>query len=124
MIFSTVLLVDDDEGLCEVFSDFIESCGNHRCRYAHSLSEVQRVFLESSNFSLVILDVNLGRHQANGVEVYRWIRQAGFNGRIVFLTGHAQAFPELQNIQATEGIEILEKPIDTHRIERLLAGEK
>jgi FixJ family two-component response regulator len=66
----------------------------------------------------VILDINLGPGEPSGLDVYRWLREQGFAGRIVFLTGHAADHPLVSQAYRL-GAHVLQKPA---RIQRLLAA--
>jgi FixJ family two-component response regulator len=55
------------------------------------------------------------------VEVSRWLREHGFRGRIIFLTGHAAYNPDVLAAKAT-GALVLEKPVESSDFFAALSG--
>jgi len=104
-----VLLVEDDSTLLELTADLLETCGVESVGVA-SLAELRARASEALACDLALLDVNLGAGEPSGVDVFRWLRERGFAGRIVFLTGHARLQPLVAQA-AAHGVEILDKPI-------------
>jgi len=67
-----VLIVDDDEDICEILSDYVKSTGAFRnvvvaIDGSHAIDK-----LRNQVFSLILLDLNLPRK--NGLEVLDYIR--------------------------------------------------
>jgi DNA-binding response OmpR family regulator len=116
-----VLLVDDDENLREVLSEFLSMEGA-RCVAAASLAEVEAQADAALAAELAILDVNLGYHQPTGVEVCRWLREHGFTRPIVFLTGHAATDPRVVEASRQPNTRVLSKPVASDTIAALVAS--
>ena len=57
-----------------------------------------------------ILDINLGPNVLDGVDAFNWLMSHGFEGKVLFLTGHARTNPQVDLAQKT-GTEVLEKPV-------------
>jgi len=118
---STVLLVDDDENLRAVLSEFLRMEGA-ACVAAASLAQVEAQAEAALATQLAILDVNLGARQPTGVEVCRWLREHGFMGPIVFLTGHAATDPRVVEASRQPNTRVLSKPVAGEVIAELVAS--
>jgi DNA-binding NtrC family response regulator len=110
-LVESALIVDDDEDLRETVSDVFALAGVARRVLAASLAEVMQKAEAALASGLAILDVNLGEGQPTGVEVSKWLREHGFGGEIVFLTGHASADPRVAAAAAVPNTRIMAKPI-------------
>src|SRR5690242_12636180 len=114
-----VLLVDDDLDLLEIMRLVFVQAGAKACVLASSLKEVQAQRDEALGVDAAILDVNLGHGLASGLDVHRWLRDEGFAGRSVFLTGHARNHPLVQEAAKVPGTTVVSKPIDMKHLLRL-----
>src|SRR5262245_40708742 len=101
-----VLLVDDDIDLCEMMKTVLESIAPVNCRYVTSLAALRALEPELDQVGLVILDINLGQGEPSGIDVYSWLVEKRFSGRIVFFTGHAQTHPAVQEASRISGVEV------------------
>jgi DNA-binding response OmpR family regulator len=122
LVFESALIVDDDEDLRETVSDVFGLAGVPRRVLAASLSEVQRQGAAALQSGLAILDVNLGEGQPTGVDVYHWLRDNGFAGTIVFLTGHAAADQRVAAAAAVPNTRVMSKPISFGDLMTLVQG--
>ena len=102
----SVLVLDDDPDILETLSTVFEGMGE-RSLTAQSVEALRRRGEEALGCKLAILDVNLGGE--SGIDAYQWLKQSGFRGRIVFLTGHAGTHPQVKEAVET-GAQVLEKP--------------
>jgi FixJ family two-component response regulator len=106
-----IFLVDDDadlrDALCDIFALF-----GARCVALPSVAAMVEAGDAVLQGDVAILDVNLGEGQPSGVDAYEWLRQRGFGGRIVFLTGHGRSHPAVARA-ATLGVRVLAKPVET-----------
>ena len=75
-----------------------------------SLSQVRHHATDVLSSRVVVIDINLGPGQPDGVAVYRWLRDQDYAGKVFFLTGHAKNSPLVVEAAAT-GVPILEKPM-------------
>jgi FixJ family two-component response regulator len=73
---------------------------------------------------VAILDINLGANRRSGIDAYTWLRQKGYTGRIVFLTGHASTHPLVVEAHRIGDVEIFSKPIDGDRLQSIVEGER
>ncbi|HVK73302.1 MAG TPA: response regulator [Kofleriaceae bacterium] len=115
-----VLFVDDDADLRELMREVLLRLGVPEVTGASLLGEVQARRDEALACDLAMLDINLGRDQPTGVNVYDWLRREGFAGRIVFLTGHAASDPRVREAAALDGARIMSKPLTVAELGRLL----
>ena len=120
---STVLIVDDDEDLRAVLSEFLEMEGA-RCVAAASLAQVRAQADAALATGLALLDVNLGEGQPTGVEVCRWLRERGFAGPVVFLTGHAASDPRVVEASRQPNTRVLSKPVTCDTIAKIVTGRR
>jgi FixJ family two-component response regulator len=111
-LVESVLVVDDDEDLLDTVSSVLYTAGVGRRVLAGSLAAVEQKAQEALACQLAILDVNLGEEQPTGVDVSFWLRQHGFTGAIVFLTGHAATDPRVVSAAAVPNTRIIAKPIN------------
>jgi two-component system nitrogen regulation response regulator NtrX len=109
-VLDSVLIIDDDEDLRASVSDVLAAAGVTRRVLASSLAELQQQAAVALSCGLAILDVNLGEGQPTGVDVSSWLRQHGFAGAIVFLTGHAATDPRVIAAAAVPNTRIVAKP--------------
>lgn len=115
-----VLLLDDDIDLCEIMVEIIVELGAASCLAVHSLNELRDLTEDHNSFDLVLIDMNLGINSPTGVEAYTWLLEHGYNGRIVFLSGHEKNHPDIQMVLGNPGITVIQKPADANQIETLL----
>jgi DNA-binding response OmpR family regulator len=118
---ASVVIVDDDEDLRQSLAEVLVWIGARRCITAASLAEVESRAADVLASDLAVLDVNLGVGEPSGLDVLRWLRERGYAGRIVFLTGHARSHPLVKGA-AAEDVRVLEKPVGTAELARLLAA--
>jgi DNA-binding response OmpR family regulator len=117
-----ILIVDDDIDLCELLVALYQSPGQVECESAHRFDEVREKFRNPDFFDLIILDLNLGPGQPDGIAIHAWLGQQNFRGQIVFLTGHGRYHPTLEKICAAHGNLILEKPAGVSTLKSLIEG--
>ena len=112
---ATIVFLDDNEDLRDLMPILLESTLGVGCICFDSLMEFENHSKEVLNARVVILDVNLGPNAPDGVDAFNWLMDHGFQGKIVFFTGHARTHPAVAQA-VKSGIEILEKPIDAGRL--------
>jgi FixJ family two-component response regulator len=79
------------------------------------VSELESQKSDVLGAAIAILDINLGPNEPNGIDAYRWLMTNGFNGKILFLTGHARSSPLVAESTAL-GAEVMEKPVETAKL--------
>jgi FixJ family two-component response regulator len=72
---------------------------------------------------IAILDMNLESGSPGGLDVYRWLKQQGFAGRIVFLSGYDRSHPLVAATSRLPGVEILQKPVPFEALIELFTGD-
>lgn len=108
----TILVMDDDIDLLEVLQEtLVTLCKVDQVITATSMEAVQQQKDKILRCELAILDVNLGAERPSGVNVAEWLRANGFNGKIVFLTGHAVSDPEVLAATSMPNTKVVAKPI-------------
>lgn len=120
---TSVLVLDDCEDLLQLSVCFIEKLCGCTAVTARSLAEVQHQLEMVLMCELAILDINLGEGEPNGVDVYNWMRANGFQSRIVFLTGHARAYPLVTQAERLGDAKIFSKPLAAATLMKIVQNE-
>jgi FixJ family two-component response regulator len=105
-----VVFLDDNEDLRELVPLLLRTTLEVDCLCFGSLTEFQRSSDDVLRAKLAILDINLGANVPSGIDAFRWLIEHGFRGKILFLTGHARANPQVTQAEKT-GAQVLEKPL-------------
>lgn len=115
-----ILLLDDDMDLCLVLEHTFEVLGVpvHRC--INSVDELKELKEQLPEFDIALLDVNLGQKQLTGLDAYSWLMEMGFEGKIVFFTGHARTHPLVKRALDIPNVDMIEKPADISVLEALV----
>ena len=119
-----ILLVDDDPSLVEALADLLENASTVQCLPLRDMNSVVQHESEilargpdgTPAFELAILDINLGSGEPSGIEVYQWLCDHGFGGRVVFLTGHGKNHPQVREAYEISGAKVFEKPQDINKL--------
>lgn len=107
---TSILLVEDDTDLRETLELALQGMGVQEVFSVGGLKDLQALGLQALRCTCAVLDVNLGPRQPTGLDVGSWLRSNGFTGRIIFLTGHAGAYPLIRSACERLDIVLLEKP--------------
>jgi len=117
----TVLLIDDQETIFEVFRDLLQPLG---CALAWAPSGGEGVrYLQTTPCDIVFLDLNLGGGM-DGVETLRRMHAANIRSRVYIITGFYEEYADgLRDLASREKVsfEILRKPFDLRRIRDIVA---
>jgi DNA-binding NtrC family response regulator len=119
-----VLIVDDDNDLLDSMAELVDLLVERRVCKARSVAELVGLGPRALACELAILDVNLGRDVPSGLDALRWLSEQHFAGRVVFLTGHAPTFPQVQEARALRGVELLAKPLSSEQLLAVLRGRQ
>ena len=119
-----VLYVEDNDDLRELVVELVTVVLKRRCVGVGSYEELAALGKEALRCSVAILDINLGPGRRSGIDAYAWLRDHGFQGRIVFLTGHASSHPLVVEAQRIGDAEIFSKPIEPDRLRSIIEGER
>ena len=119
-----VLYLEDNDDLRELVVELVTSVLDHRCVGVGSYEELTALGDQALRCSVAILDINLGPDRRSGIDAYTWLRDKGYKGRIVFLTGHASTHPLVVEAQRIGDAEIFSKPIEPDRLRSIVEGER
>jgi DNA-binding NarL/FixJ family response regulator len=108
-----VLVLEDDADLRTILCELLSLSGADACVGAGSVGELQRKRVEALGCGLALLDINLGAGVPSGLDAYRWLKDNGFPGRTVFLTGHARSHPLVREALELTHVQVLSKPIES-----------
>ncbi|QRK10276.1 response regulator [Archangium violaceum] len=117
-----VLVLEDDEDLRSILCELLLLSGADACVSAGSVAELRRKADEALGCGLALLDINLGEGVPSGLDAYRWLRDNGFPGRTVFLTGHARSHPLVREALELTQVQVLSKPIQSKVLLELVGG--
>lgn len=121
-MLETVLLVDDDEDLRAAMEDVLHRFGVRRLIEAGSLRDVEDQREEALACQLALVDINLGYGEPTGINVFEWLEQHGFTGRVVFLTGHGSQDPRVQRAASLAGSQVASKPLTTAKLREMIGA--
>ena len=119
-----VLYVEDNDDLRELVVELVTVVVKRRCVGVGSYKELVALGNDVLACDVAILDINLGPNQPSGIDAYAWLRDKGYTGRIVFLTGHASTHPLVVEAQRIGNAEIFSKPIEPDRLRSIIEGER
>jgi DNA-binding response OmpR family regulator len=74
------------------------------------LAEVRCAIGADSAFDLIILDIDLGPDEPDGLDVFQWLTERKIHARIVFLTAHSPAHPLVKKARGLSPAHVFEKP--------------
>lgn len=89
-LLGKILIVDDDENICDVIKMYLETTG-YNVKAVHDGKKAQEAF-ESFNPGLIILDMMLPG--IDGMEVLKWIRKES-NVPVIMLTAKGETFDKV-----------------------------
>ncbi len=115
-----VLFLDDDDDLRETFTDLVGTVFERSCFGCRSYEELLALGDQALSCGVAILDINLGPEVRSGLDAYVWLRKQGFEGRIVFLTGHASSHPLVVEASRLGDADVVAKPISAGVLRSLL----
>ena len=119
-----VLYVEDNDDLRELVVELVTVVLQRRCVGVGSYEELVDLGKEALGCSVAILDINLGPNQRSGIDAYAWLRDQGYTGPVVFLTGHASTHPLVVEAQRIGDAQIFSKPIDADRLRSIIERER
>jgi FixJ family two-component response regulator len=119
-----VLFLDDNDELREIVVELVASISERLCLGLRSFHELQQNRDLVLGCELAILDINLGPGEPSGLDAYGWLVAERFNGRIVFLTGHAKSDPLVERAYRLHNARVFQKPLDFGALQDLLDGHR
>jgi CheY-like chemotaxis protein len=103
-----ILIVDDDDQLVNAYREYLSGLG-YPVDSAGEIEEAQTL-LAHFHYAVVITDLRLSRLSFGGLELVKFIRDAGLSTRVVVLT--AYGWPELKAEATSHGVDVfLRKPM-------------
>jgi FixJ family two-component response regulator len=117
---SDVLFLDDDEDLRATFADLVRTIYDRECHGVRSYGDLLDLGDRALRCGVAILDINLGPQVPSGLDAYGWLRKHGFDGRIVFLTGHAASHPLVVEAKRLGDAEVVGKPVSLETLTSML----
>lgn len=118
-----VLVLEDDDDLRELLGQLLEDLGSSPPVLAKGVASLIAAENDALATDVAILDINLGPHQPNGLDAYTWLRDRGYEGRIVFLTGHAGAHPLVERAGQLGDARVVAKPVTVDVLTKLICDE-
>jgi DNA-binding NtrC family response regulator len=112
---ASIVFLDDSEDLRELMPVLFASRLGEGCRCFGSLREFENHTDEVLRARVAILDINLGPNAPDGVDAFHWLMDQGFQGKILFFTGHARTNPQVA-LAERNGVAILEKPLHPDKL--------
>lgn len=89
-----ILIVDDDENICDVIKMYVESSG-YATRVCHDGKSAEEAFLEYKP-ELVLLDIMLPH--VDGIDVLKWIRR-DYETPVIMLTAKGETFDKVLGLE-------------------------
>lgn len=118
-----IVVLEDDEDLRQMLCQLLRTAGAERCLPVASVAELKANEADVMTSHLAILDVNLGPGEPSGLDAFAWLKERGFGGQIVFLTGHARSHPLVKAAYELPNVKVFEKPMDPRKLKALAKGE-
>src|SRR5687767_5197554 len=88
-----IVFLDDSQDLRELMPVLLELALGVECMCFGHLMEFEEHSEEVLRSRVAILDINLGPNVPDGVDAFNWLMDHGFQGKILFFTGHARTNP-------------------------------
>ncbi|MDY7226313.1 response regulator [Hyalangium sp. s54d21] len=115
-----VLVLEDDDDLRFLLCDLLVASGAKACVSVDSFEAMVLRKEQVLECGLALLDVNLGGGVPSGLDAYHWLKEHGFTGGIVFLTGHARSHPLVRQARELTGARVLSKPVNAKELMALV----
>ena len=117
-----VVLVDDNRSVLDALGEFLQMAAGVECLRFQGLKQLVDREIDVLNRGVVaaILDINLGQNQPSGIDVYHWLRNHDFPGKIAFLTAHAKDHPLVVQAGLIGGVKVFTKPMDAEALVSLI----
>jgi CheY-like chemotaxis protein len=113
----SILIVDDDDAICETLSDVLEVLGYRTVIAGDGVEAVACV--QREDFGLVLMDLRMPR--MDGVQAYRAIRKRRPAVEAIMMTAYATS-DLVQEALRAGAREVLSKPLAVDRLLNLIAA--
>ncbi|HEY8278443.1 MAG TPA: response regulator [Bdellovibrionota bacterium] len=111
-----ILILDDELELRQSLAATLEMALPVECVQRARKDDCHQDESRLNEFHVAVLDINLGHGLPTGLDAYFWLRLCGYQGRCIFITGHALEHPLAQEAARLPGVEIFEKPVEVRRL--------
>ena len=104
---ASILIVDDDIGICQTLADILEAKGYQVDTATDGFQAIEKA--REFAFDVVLMDIKMPR--INGVETYKKMKKIDLNTKVIMIT--AYALEELIREAYKEGVlEVMHKPLE------------
>jgi FixJ family two-component response regulator len=110
-----VFFLDDNAELLELLIEFVGSAVRAKCYGYTTFADFEQNLNAVLQSRVVVLDVELGSHQASGIDAYHLLKENSFEGQVFFLTGHGHSHPLVQEAMKSGSV-VWEKPVNGDKI--------
>jgi CheY-like chemotaxis protein len=110
---TTILIIDDDQGIREVLSEYLQELGYDVLTAADGLEGLDKIRL--LNFDLLLLDIRIP--YVSGLGLLQIAREVKPNIPVVCMTGYG---PSPEKIAAEEVSHILSKPFELNELAKAI----
>ena len=105
-----ILVVDDDEGICDTMEDILEE-RHHLVKTANTGRDAIDIAKKCS-FDLILMDMKMPK--INGLDAYRIMKINNPSIKVIFMTAYATE--ELIEQSKRDGFEIIYKPVNMSKL--------
>ena len=115
----SILVVDDQESICQMMSELITRKFNNISVESvnNGLEAIEKI--KSGNYDLIFLDIHLGDEDINGWEVLKRIKEIRPDQKVYMITGYAVE-EETEKIVENNALGILHKPFKLNRLYEII----
>ncbi len=115
----SILVVDDQESICQMMSEMITRKFNNISVESvnNGLEAIEKI--KSGNYDLIFLDIHLGDEDINGWEVLKRIKEIRPDQKVYMITGYAVE-EETEKIVENNALGILHKPFKLNRLYEII----
>jgi len=114
---STILVVDDDEGLAYILARHIRTAG-HEVMYVNSTMAALNL-LESTSIDLLVIDIVMPKGQPNGLALARMALMKRQGTRIILMTGYDDLKIDPERLPG----KLFYKPLDVQNLTAEIAAQ-
>ena len=119
----TILIVDDDVQFGRLIKRVLSGMGH----IVEQISNPHEIFDRYKKLAPDIIFLDIFMPDIDGIDVAKWLIEKGFNGKLVFMTGHDPTFLAAARAVAMRGeahVVTLEKPARVDQIRELLNEQR
>ena len=110
-------VIDDEKDITISLSRILEKQGYDVTSYLAGEGFLQN--LKKEAYDLIFLDVNLGLQKLSGIDILKILKEKGFSGHIIIISGNADISTAVEALKLGAG-EFLEKPFNLKDVQRCI----